>query len=206
MDPHHNIPGTTPLEDISGLKIKGLKDRQRLYEYEFKNTLKATVKYLSAKPSRRMAPFSLRWVLGLHREMLGEVWAWAGKLRDSNVNIGVDWHQVEVGLKNLLDDLDAWQKTGMDPVEQSARLHHRAVQIHPFKNGNGRWARLLANIWLKREGCPIIRWPESDISEGVSGIRDTYLRAIRQADNGDYQPLITLHTSYLENSESSNMK
>lgn len=54
----------------------------------------------------------------------------------------------------------------------------RGVAIHPFLNGNGRWARMLANIWLKRNGHPITEWPEATISF-KSVIRDEYLAAIR---------------------------
>ena len=43
----------------------------------------------------------------------------------------------------------------IDLSEQAVLLHHRAVQIHPFENGNGRWSRLLANIWLKKHAHPI---------------------------------------------------
>ncbi|MBN2211295.1 MAG: hypothetical protein JW709_07855, partial [Sedimentisphaerales bacterium] len=80
MDRHNEIPGATPPADISGMKIKGVTTRSRLYEYEYRNTLKAIYKYLSGKPSRRMAPFTLAWALKLHKEMFGDVWAWAGKI------------------------------------------------------------------------------------------------------------------------------
>ena len=198
IDRHNDIPGATPLGDVSGLKLKGITTRAQLCEAEFRNTLKPIEKYLAAKPTRRMARFDLKWALALHREMFGEVWTWAGKTRRSNTNIGVDWHHVEVSLQNLLDDLAAWNDSKMDMAEQSAKLHHRAVQIHPFDNGNGRWARLLANIWLKREGHPIVRWPEDGIADGVSSTRGEYLQAIREADNGDCEPLIEMHRRYMK--------
>lgn len=62
-------------------------------------------------------------------------------------------------------------------------------------NGNGRWARTLANIWLSRNGaCPIM-WPEATIGN-ASIIRDEYLSAIRLADRGDLRPLVSLHQRY----------
>ncbi|MBI4208502.1 MAG: Fic family protein [Deltaproteobacteria bacterium] len=42
----------------------------------------------------------------------------------------------------------------MNHEELSARLHHRLVWIHPFENGNGRWARLIMNIHLKKYNLP----------------------------------------------------
>jgi Fic family protein len=69
------------------------------------------------------------------------------------------------------------------------------VSIHPYPNGNGRWARLLANIWLKRHGHEITRWPEETIG-ATSLIRDRYLAAIRAPDSGDEKPLLELHRRY----------
>jgi hypothetical protein len=62
-------------------------------------------------------------------------------------------------------------------------------------NGNGRWSRLLANIWLKRHQHPITEWPEARVGE-QSKIRDEYLDAIRKADAGNYKPLRALHRKY----------
>ena len=87
-------------------------------------------------------------------------------------------------LQSLLDDLAFWEGRGTTSWSRPRRLHHRAVQVHPFPNGNGRWARMLANIWLKRHGQPITKWPEETIG-GKSAIREEYIAAIRAADEGE---------------------
>ena len=148
------IPGETPIDDISGLKVKSVTTRPELNEVEAENIRKAFVKYLAAKPPRRVARFDLPWVLRLHHEMFGDVWTWAGKVRTTGTNIGVPPEQIQIQLKSLLDDLAFWEEQETELMEQAVMLHHRAVQIHPFKNGNGRWARLLANIWLKMHDNP----------------------------------------------------
>lgn len=52
-------------------------------------------------------------------------------------------------LKNLCDDIAYWNKNKtFDVFECATRIHHRAVQIHPF--ANGRWSRMLANIYLRQ--------------------------------------------------------
>ncbi len=84
----------------------------------------------------------------------------------------------------------------MSLLEQAARLHYRAVWIHPFWNGNGRWARLLANIWIGRHKSPLIVWPEVRIGQ-ESPIRNAYLNALKDADEGDFDPLLALHTRYV---------
>jgi Fic family protein len=88
-----------------------------------------------------------------------------------------------------------WEGQGDAFLDQSVRLHHRSVRIHPFSNGNGRWARMLANIWLKRQGQPITAWPEEAIGS-KSVIRDEYIAAIRAADEGDEWGLRELHQRF----------
>jgi Fic family protein len=93
----------------------------------------------------------------------------------------------------LTRDLPCWEQSEKSLLEQAVWLHHRAVWIHPFSNGNGRWARLLADIWLKRHKMTPISWPESIGQE--SPIRSDYLKALKAADNGNFGPLIAMHTN-----------
>jgi Fic-DOC domain mobile mystery protein B len=190
------IPGETPIDDISGLRAKGIKTRSQLNTVEAENIRKAVVRYLAAKPTHRQAPFTLDWCFKLHRQMFGDVWRWAGSKRVTNLNIGVAVHRIDVDLQVLMDDLDYWRKRDdIEIIEQATRLHHRAVQIHPFLNGNGRWARLLANIYLRQANGIVTIWPEKTVGD-TSIIRDKYLAALRAGDAGDYQPLVALHRKY----------
>jgi Fic-DOC domain mobile mystery protein B len=189
------IPGETPIDDLSGLKVKSVRTRSELNAVEAQNILEAVVKYLAARPSRRLAPFDLTWTQRLHREMFGKVWSWAGRFRTRDLNLGIPWYQVPENLQNLLEDLRAWDQNGDPLMEQAARLHYRAVHIHPFVNGNGRWSRMLANIWLKQHDAEPVAWPEETIGN-TSPIRDEYLAAIRRADQGDDGPLLELHARF----------
>ena len=188
------IKGATYNDDISGLLLDTSKQYtlQDVYLYEAKNITKATLKYLSAKPDNKKAPFSVEWFLELHKDMFGDVWDWAGKLRQVELSIGVKAYLVSTELKKLVDDLEYWHtnKT-FDTIEIASRLHHRAVQIHPFKNGNGRWSRMLANIYLKQNGLNPTKWNENLLSK-ENPHRDDYIKALKKADNNDYSELIKL--------------
>jgi Fic-DOC domain mobile mystery protein B len=190
-----SIPGETPITDISGLKVRGIATRRELAVYEADNIRRALVKYLAGKPTGKTAPFNYSWSLRLHKQMFGRVWKWAGNVRTCDLNLGVPWQQVEPQLFNLLKDLAYWEQAGMDLLEQAVLLHHKAVSIHPFLNGNGRWSRLLANIWLRLHGVPITEWPEPEVG-AVSPIREDYLKAIQQADGGEYALLTELHRRF----------
>jgi Fic-DOC domain mobile mystery protein B len=189
------VPGETPI-DPSNLKVRGITTREQLYEFEWRNIRKVVVKYLNTKPIRRSARFDYSWSLRLHREMFGEVWTWAGLLRTKDLNIGVPWQHVETNLFTLFGNLDYWEKERtVDLLEQAVMLHFEAVRIHPFENGNGRWSRMLANIWLKLHDHPYTSWPEEMMGQS-SVIREEYLSAVRQADAGDYAMLRELHQRY----------
>lgn len=189
------IPGETPI-DLSGLIPKGVTSRAVLNVAEARNIAKALVKYLAGRPGPRQAPFTLHWLYVLHRDMFGNVWQWAGKRRNSELNLGVPYYQIDTDLQDMLDNLLYWRDHNSMPViEQAARLHHRAVHIHPFLNGNGRWARLLANIWLRQMRHPLVDWPEPTMGR-ESAIRKQYINAIQAADVGNYTPLIDLHRQF----------
>jgi Fic-DOC domain mobile mystery protein B len=191
-----DVPDETPI-DLSGLKDrKGVRTRADLSIAEARNVHQALTKYLSRKPTKRSAPFDVPWILKLHREMFGSVWKWAGQPRTENVNIGVPWHQITDQLEQLAQALPEWTGYGWPLLEQAAHLHHRAVKIHPFLGGNGRWSRLLANIWLKQQRHPVILWPEETIGE-TSTIRDRYIAAIKAADANRIQPLMALQADHL---------
>ncbi len=189
------LDGQTPLADLSGLRVRGIRTLAQLNAAEAENIRRATLRYLAAKPSRRKAPFDVSWMRRLHREMFGRVWQWAGTFRRSELNLGSPAAQIEVEMHQLADDLDAWDGSAMPMLEQAVRLHHRAVSVHPFLNGNGRWSRMLSNIWLRMHGAPPIEWPEPAIG-ATSEIRGVYLDAVRAADRGDFAALVELHARF----------
>ena len=191
------IPGETPLDDVSGLRINGITTRAELSNCEARNIEIVVAKYLTIRPSRRSAKFTYEWCLKLHEQMFGDVWDWAGIRRDRELNIGVAPQAITENLAILLGDLESWPGYSMDFTEQAARLHHRAVHIHPFQNGNGRWARMLANIWLKVHRQPLTFWPEAVIGT-QSEVRAEYISAIKKADGGHYDDLIAMHQRFSE--------
>ncbi len=192
-------PGQTPV-DPSRLrrKYKWVKTEGELAVVEAENVLKAHIKYLSGKLTAKKAPFDVPWMKRLHKEMFGDVWEWGGELRRVNFQFGVDWMQVQVQLYELAAVFEYWQD--MDVLQQSAHLHHRAVYIHPFYNGNGRWARMLSSIWLRLHGRRAIEWPDT-IRGTTSDVRDEYLACIYSANDGDFMPLIEMHTRFSDGTE-----
>lgn len=188
-------PGATPLtpEELDDLLPKHIKTRNELNDAEFINISEASKKYLLSK---KKFLFSVGNLYKVHKEMFNDVWKWAGKRRKTNKNIGVGKENIDIELKKLIDDFDYWLKHGMETVEISARLHHRLVQIHPFNNGNGRWARFIVNLFLKDYLNSYLDFPEDELIL-TTAIRKTYIKALQKADDLNFQSLIKLHLKYL---------
>jgi len=180
------IYGATPIEDLSDLIPSHITTRDELNEWESANILKATRKYLT---KRTALDISVEWLKRIHREMFDETWLWAGILRKKNLNIGADWHNIIEQLGSLINDLEFWQQDQqLTLFARSVRLHHRLARIHPFINGNGRHARLVADIYLYSGNQPLPIWPDNKLINETD-IRKKYIAALQAADNNDYPPL-----------------
>jgi Fic-DOC domain mobile mystery protein B len=147
----------TPLtpEEMRDLLPAHIAYRSELNEAEQENISRAQDWALN----RRRDPLSEKFVKDLHRQMLGEVWRWAGKFRTSERNIGITSWEIPIALRQLLDDTKACIEYHTYPPDEIAvRFHHRLVQIHPFPNGNGRHARLMADLLVMRLGRERFLW------------------------------------------------
>jgi Fic-DOC domain mobile mystery protein B len=186
------IEGQTPLDEDEkeGLLIKSITTRSELDEFEQLNIEKA-IQWTIGKKWKPKYILSDVFVKELHKRMFGEVWSWAGDFRKTNKNIGVDKYQIGISLKQLLDDSLYWleHKTYSDE-EFAIRFKHGIVKIHCFPNGNGRHSRLIADIIISQIfSKPIFTWNSSNLNK-KSEARSNYLIAIRQADSGNFNPLI----------------
>ena len=136
-----------------------------------------------------------KFVTDLHRQMLGDVWRWAGKFRTSDRNLGVSFYEIPVALRQLLDDTKAWIEYKSYPSDEIAvRFHYRLVQIHPFSNGNGRHSRLMADLLVTRLGGERFSWGSANL-QAAGDVRGGYIGALKAADNHDIGPLLAFARS-----------
>jgi len=127
----------------------------------------------------------------LHRRMFNQTWSWAGTFRKSGKSIGVDWTQIAVALKNLLDNTRYQIENKTMPIDEIVvRFHHQLVLIHAFPNGNGRHARLIADALIINLGGEKFSWGSNSSNTTPSLTRQRYLLALRAADNHDVVPLL----------------
>ena len=191
------IPGQTPLDEDEkeGLLIETIATRADLDEFEQQN-IEEAVQWVLERSLKSMTILTEQFVKKLHQRMYGNVWIWAGDFRKSNKNLGIDKLEIPVALKMLLDDAAFWVENNTYPPNEIAiRFKHRLVSIHCFPNGNGRHSRLMGDIIIdKIFKEPMFSWgAENLIKHGEA--RSAYLSAVREADNGSYESLITFARS-----------
>ena len=139
---------------------------------------------------RRATIVDVDALLTLHKRMLRPVWKWAGDIRQTERNIGVAPHRIAVDLRQLMDDTRYWIDHQSYPVDEIAvRFHHRLVAIHPFANGNGRHARMAADLLAVELGADRFSWGGDSLIEPAQTRRD-YVAALPAADGHDIGPLL----------------
>lgn len=183
--------GATPLDpdELDGLKFKHVSTRGELDQLEQAGITEG-LKWLDKQKNPDV--LSEAFVLELHKRLFGSVWKWAGTFRRTEKNIGVDPIQVAIQLRQLLDDAKYWVEHGTyAPKELAARFHHKLVFIHPFPNGNGRHARIMADAVLtKLFNEPAIDWAGGYRLEAMNERRNQYIAALRAADGHDMSALL----------------
>ena len=105
-----------------------------------------------------------------------------------DVYVGIYTGPSPLMVKRLMDELIAWLRGGDRPpgLIRSALLHLNMVAIHPFNDGNGRTARILAAMELVRDG---VRSPELiSIEAYLRRNRDEYIDAFRTTLGPTYDP------------------
>ena len=183
----------TPLtaEERAVLKPAHIAYRTELNDAEQENIVRAQDWALL----RRRDLLTEKFINDLHRHMLGDVWRWAGRFRTSEKNLGTPYYGIPLAMRQLLDDTKAWIEHGAYPPDEIAvRFHHRLVQIHPFPNGNGRHARLTADLLVMSLGGDRFSWGSANL-QGVGALRRAYITALQAADNHDIGPLLTFARS-----------
>lgn len=183
-------PDATALdaEELDGL-IPGLSTRLELNAFEQANIARAVV-WSRASRKLKHEPFTIESVRLLHRKMFDETWTWAGKFRTSGKNLGVEPYLIQEQLACLCSDGIYWLDKQVYPIQECAvRFHHRLVSIHPFPNGNGRHARLFADVLLFHAKQPALKWG-GRVLDVEGDTRAKYLEALRQADDGKYAKLL----------------
>lgn len=139
-----------------------------------------------------------------HRKWLGNVYEWAGKIRSVNMSKGNFSFAAVQQIPRLLAELDKSYLSVYTPcnelndlalVEALSIIHVEFILIHPFREGNGRLARLLANVMALQAGKSEIDFGSWDQN------KDAYFASIHAGLGGNYKPMEDLFRQVLLDSQ-----
>ncbi len=171
----------------------GIVDEQQMEEIESGLLLLLYQRlFIDTKPPENLAFQHIReW----HRQWLGNVYEWAGKLRNANVAKG-NFHFASADRIPALAsgfDIEFLSQFSLLPslsqadlVRYLAECHVEFILIHPFREGNGRLSRLLFDVLSARAGRGLLDYSLWDEH------RDFYFKAIQAGVSGNLNPMMRL--------------
>jgi Fic-DOC domain mobile mystery protein B len=190
----NDTPGNTPLHpDDAAQLIPNLATRKELHEWERANILGAQRWAFNSRVMSSREPLDEIYLRELHRKMFEETWRWAGRYRARDVNFGCHFTEIHQRVPVLLGNVRYWiQNQTFEMDEIAVRFHYQLVsEIHAFPNGNGRHARMLANILCVKYGRPRLTWGRANLVN-TGPAREAYFVVLRalDADRNNIRPLL----------------
>lgn len=183
-------PGATPIDPDEALDLipKHISTQADLNAWEEMNIVEGANWIARQKIIQGLDEGLVR---EMHSRMFNKTWLWAGTFRKSAKSIGIDWTQIAVALKNLLDNTAYQIENQAVPIDEIVvRFHHQLLLIHAFPNGNGLHARLIADALIVNLGGKRFSWGGNTSIATLGLTRQNYLSALRAADKGDITPLM----------------
>jgi len=185
----YNVPKSEEESDILLNKLN-LKTKTEIEVAELEGFLSA-YKILFDELSHR-TKFNLRYILHIHKLALGHIYTFAGKPRTVNISKGGFMFPAAKFLnmtlidfdKNILKKLPDAYTSEDDLIKDVAKVHAELLFIHPFREGNGRTARLLANLMAAKAGHKLL-----DLENFSQKKFNDYIKAVKMTANGDYEPM-----------------
>lgn len=146
--------------------------------------------------------FTAADVCRIHRVWLGSVYSWAGQYRQVNLKKDSFLFATAAYIPKLMEDFEGGPLKRHTPCRPAspnrlaaalAEVHVELVLIHPFREGNGRAARILAVLMGLQAGLPALYFDK------LSGRRRReYFAAVRAGLDRNYEPMAELFSAVIE--------
>lgn len=164
--------------------IPRISTMEELNEYEALNILRAREWAFNSRTMKSTNPLAENYIRTLHKKMFDKVWKWAGTYRKHELDIGCDPGEIMQRIPQLLGNTQYWLDHKTFPVDECLiRFHHQLVsRIHPFANGNGRHARMIADVIAVKYRQSEFTWGAGENLVAEGNARTAYLTALRALD------------------------
>jgi cell filamentation protein len=171
--------------------LLGIKSTQRMDRVETREFLRASEQLMVTFDQKHR--FTATDIIDMHKVWLRNIYAWAGRYRLVTLSKAGFPFAAPAFIPRLMEEFEKTILHENTPcifetqekiVESLSIVHVELLLIHPFREGNGRVARLLAALMALQAGLPFL-----DFSDIYGKRKEKYLAAVRAGLNHDYEPM-----------------
>jgi cell filamentation protein len=184
------------LKNIQG--IKTIKHMDIVENYALMAVLIKCVKKYSAKHS-----FTAKDICAIHKDWFGDIYSWAGHYRNVDLSKGdfrfAHARYIPESMKEferkILKKYTPCNFQDKDQLAEAlAIVHIEFILIHPFREGNGRLSRVLADLMALQSGFPTLNYSKMNKN------KLQYIKFIHEGVNDNYEPMKLLFSKIIEDS------
>ena len=170
--------------------LLNLNKKEDIDNAEFEGFLYSEL-YLTEKLTSR-TKFNEKYIQQIHKLALKELYSFAGKYRTVNMSKGGFLFptaqfipkSMTVFENEILNSLPNKYKNEESLISDVAKVHGELLFIHPFREGNGRTARVLANLMVRKQGNKGLHFERID-----ENIFIQYVNAVQMVAEKNYKPM-----------------
>lgn len=111
----------------------------------------------------------------IHARLFGDIYDFAGRIRDVNVSKGGFRFAPLMYLQKALEHIDAMPQGGFDQIIEKYVEMNIA---HPFREGNGRATRIWLDLILRKETGHVVDWNRVDKDDYLSAMQRSVVKDI----------------------------
>lgn len=178
--------------------LLGVTEKAIMEQLETRELLRVTDELLDLfGPNHRFKGDDIR---RMHRRWLRAIYGWAGKYRTVSMSKGGFPFASPAQIPALMKEFEETVLMRFTPckvkasevAEALATVHVELVLIHPFREGNGRVARLLSTLMALQAGLPPL---DFSVIEGIR--REEYFVAVQAGIDRNYKPMEVLFSEII---------
>ncbi|WP_430809311.1 MULTISPECIES: Fic/DOC family protein [unclassified Carboxylicivirga] len=185
----YEVPGDDGHHDVLP-NLKGITSIDAIHKLEFEGFLKAQYQLLEELTSH--TTFNFAYICHIHHLALQDIYDFAGQLRSVNMTKGGFLFPTAKFLPHICHDFDKKMLQPMPHyypdkealIKDIARVHAELLFIHPFREANGRVARILANMMAVKQGFDFLGFYKITQRQFKH-----YIVAVQSAAEQNYEPM-----------------
>lgn len=165
----------------------GISDSVELARAEEKISKTKAVKLFASGYLDKLKPGSFNALAEIHLYLFGDIYEFAGKIREVNMAKGNFRFAPLMYLETALKNIELMPQSNFDEIIEKYVEMNIA---HPFREGNGRSTRIWLDLILKKELGQIIDWSRVD--------KDDYLLAMERSPIKDVEIKVLLKQALID--------